>query len=77
MRSKMGITKEDPELVRMLQRTNTSYIEKSIEEQLSTANRPIMQDLKDEIRKPLDKVHSFTQEVRAEEEKIKEAIKKD
>lgn len=46
MRKKMGIDKPDTELDYMLERINTNYIEESIANQLSRANKPLLEQLK-------------------------------
>lgn len=43
IRKKLDIKEKDPELEDMLQRINTSYIERSLMEQLQRANRPLAQ----------------------------------
>lgn len=51
IREKVGIKKEDPELIKMLERIDTSYIQRSIEKQISSGesglldflNTPILQ----------------------------------
>ncbi len=45
VRREVGIKKEDPELERMLQRINTSHIERDITQQLSKANKPLGEQL--------------------------------
>lgn len=40
IRKKMGISEEDPELNEMLERINTSYIERSLVNQIERANAP-------------------------------------
>ncbi len=70
IRTKLNIKEEDPELEKMLQRTNTSYIERSVEEQLTRANQPIFGKLTRELRKPLDAVSNLANETEVEIEKI-------
>lgn len=45
IRKKLGISEEDPELETMLQRINTSYIERSLIEQIKKANQPLAKTL--------------------------------
>lgn len=40
IRKKMGISEKDPELNEMLERINTSYIERSLVNQIEKANAP-------------------------------------
>lgn len=49
MRAKMGITKSDPELVQMLEKTDADYIEQRIVEQLERANKSILNQLRKEF----------------------------
>lgn len=49
IRKEMGIKKEDPELQEMLERIDTNYIERSVLEQMTRANRPLMEQLKKEF----------------------------
>lgn len=70
IRTKLDIKEEDPELERMLQRTNTSYIERSVEDQLNRANQPIFGKLTKELKKPLDAVHQLANETESEIKKI-------
>lgn len=45
IRSKVGITEEDKRLEKMLKRIDTNYIEKSLVEQMTKANKPIAEGL--------------------------------
>lgn len=45
IRAKLGIEEKDPELEDMLQRINTSYIERSLIEQIQRANQSLAQEL--------------------------------
>jgi len=45
IRREMGIKKSDPELDKMSQRIDTSYLEKTITEQLRRANKPLVEKL--------------------------------
>lgn len=45
VRAKMGIKEDDPELSEMLERINTSYIERSIINQITQANAPLARKL--------------------------------
>ncbi len=45
IRQKLGINEVDPELEAMLQRINTSYIERSLIEQIKKANQPLAKTL--------------------------------
>lgn len=45
IRKEVGIKKPDPELDKMLERIDTSYLEKTIIEQLRRANRPLVEQL--------------------------------
>lgn len=64
----MGIKTKDPELERMIERTDTNYIERSVVEQLDRANKPIMEQLAKEfpeilkypVTKPLEIVQNIT-----------------
>jgi uncharacterized membrane protein len=49
MRQEMGIKRKDPELDKMLERTDTNYIERSVVEQLERANKPIFEQLAKEF----------------------------
>lgn len=70
IRTKLNIKEADPELDRMLQRTNTSHIERSVEEQLNRANQPIFGKLTREFKKPLEAVHQLANETELEIKKI-------
>ena len=60
IRQKIGIKTKDPELEKMLDQTDYSYIERSIVEQLERANKPLLHQLNKEIvKKPLDIVHDL------------------
>lgn len=53
MRAKMGIKGQDIELENMLKRIDTNYLEQTIQEQISRANKPLTQTFrKDFIQKP-------------------------
>lgn len=68
MRREMGINKEDPELARMLERTDTNYIERSIVDQLQRAKKPWVSQLIKEfpdiltypVKKPFEMVQNIT-----------------
>ena len=45
IRKKIGIVEEDKELEQMLKRIDTNYIEKSLVEQMSQANKPLARQL--------------------------------
>ena len=45
MRGKMGIKENDADLNKMLERIDTNYIERSVTEQLESANKPIVNQL--------------------------------
>ncbi len=49
IRKEMGIKKPDPELEKMLQRTDTSYLERTITEQLRRANKPLVEKLLNDL----------------------------
>jgi uncharacterized membrane protein len=49
IRKKMGISEKDQELEDMLERINTSYIERSLIEQIEKANTPLMKRFKDKL----------------------------
>lgn len=49
IRKEMGLKKEDPELKEMLERIDTNYIERSVLEQMSRANKPLGEQLKKEF----------------------------
>lgn len=49
VRKKVGITKDDPELTRMLEQTDAAYIEERITNQLESANKPIVTRLKPRV----------------------------
>lgn len=51
IRRKMGIKEEDPELNEMLERINTSYIERSLIEQIQRANIPLTKKLGERLAK--------------------------
>lgn len=51
VRTKVGITKDDPELKEMLERTDTSYIERVIANQMTRANKSLGEQLKSEFPK--------------------------
>lgn len=49
IRKEVGIKKPDPELDKMLERIDTSYLEKTITEQLRRANKPLVEQLLKEL----------------------------
>ncbi len=49
VRKEVGIKKPDPELDKMLERIDTSYLEKTITEQLRRANKPLVEQLLKEL----------------------------
>jgi len=49
MRKEMGIKKEDPELKEMIERIDTDYIERSVMEQMTRANKPLTEQIKKEF----------------------------
>lgn len=51
IRAKLGITSKDPQLEEMLERINTSYIERSIVEQIEKANTPITKIITSRLKK--------------------------
>lgn len=53
MRREMGIKRTDPELQQMLERIDTNYIEQSIVEQLARANKSVLNQLKNDLQKPI------------------------
>ncbi|OGE26753.1 hypothetical protein A3C32_01650 [Candidatus Daviesbacteria bacterium RIFCSPHIGHO2_02_FULL_41_14] len=67
MRREMGIKTKDMELEKMLERTDTNYIERSVVEQLQRANKSLMEQLAKEfpeilkypVTKPLEIVQSI------------------
>jgi uncharacterized membrane protein len=67
VRTKVGIKKEDPELTRMLQRIDTSYIEQSLQKQMENSNIDYMNI------NPLNAIHGpteITKEVVGKVEKV-------
>lgn len=68
IRKEMGIKKNDSELEMMLQRIDTNYIERSILEQVSRANKSLSSQLAKEfpefltypIKKPIEVIHNIT-----------------
>lgn len=50
IRKKMGVSEKDPELEEMLERINTSYIEKSVVEQISKANTPLTSRIANKLK---------------------------
>src|SRR3989338_4460943 len=68
MRKEMGLKKEDPELKEMLERIDTNYIERSVLEQMSRANKPLGEQLKKEfpelvwypVTKPVEIIQNMT-----------------
>lgn len=60
IRQKLGIKEKDPELEDMLQRINTSYIERSLIEQIQRAGTPLTRRLADRLQKDFpDILHPF------------------
>ena len=61
MRAKMGIKREDPELSRMLERIDTSYIERTLQKQVDTGTANILKIITQtshqdkSLREPQDK----------------------
>jgi uncharacterized membrane protein len=51
IRTKMGITDEDPELREMVQRINTGYIEKALVTQIERAHTPITKKIVEKMKK--------------------------
>ncbi len=49
IRAEMGIKKIDPELEKMVVRTDTSYLERTITEQLERANKPLVRKLLEDL----------------------------
>lgn len=49
VRREVGIKKPDPELDKMLERIDTSYLERTITEQLRRANKPLVEQLLKEL----------------------------
>jgi len=70
IRTEMGIKRKDPQLQEMLERIDTSYIERQITEQMSKANRSLGEQLKSEfpevlfqpVKNPLHLVRSSNEE---------------
>ena len=68
MRHKMGITDEDKELTKMLQKVNELKIEEQIQLQISAANKKIITEIRDDfpefveqaVKAPRDLVRSIT-----------------
>ncbi len=68
IRAELGIKKPDPELKEMLERIDAGYIERSIVEQLSKANKSLVEQLKTEfpellmypVKKPIELVQNMT-----------------
>ncbi len=56
---KMGINKEDKELAKMIERIDTNYIEKSLVQQLLSANKPLTEDIQPKavLQKAKDMLH--------------------
>jgi len=52
IRKQIGIKKSDPELNKMIQRIDTSYPERTITEQLSRANKPLVEKLLKDLSHP-------------------------
>lgn len=67
IRKEMGIKKEDPELAAMLERIDTNYIERSVLEQMTRANKPLTEQLKKEfpelvfypVKKPVELIQQM------------------
>lgn len=68
LRKEMGIKKQDPELEEMLKRIDTNYIEKSVVEQMSRANKPLGEQLAKDfpelllfpVKKPIEIVQNMS-----------------
>ena len=68
MRKEMGIKKEDTQLEDMLKKTDASYLERQILEQMIKANRPLVEQIIKEVpglvlypvKKPIEIVHNLT-----------------
>lgn len=56
IRKKVGITKEDPELDKMIKRIDTNYIERSIVNQIANANKSLYKDLMATLAKDVSDV---------------------
>lgn len=56
IRSKLGISEEDPELDEMIKRTNTSYIERSLINQIQKANANLATRLVDKLKKDFPEI---------------------
>lgn len=56
IRKKVGITKEDPELDKMIKRIDTNYIERSIVNQIANANKSLYKDLMATLSKDVSNV---------------------
>lgn len=56
IREKMGIKERDPELEAMLQRINTSYIERSLIEQMQRANQSLAKALVNKLNKDFPEI---------------------
>ena len=60
MRKEMGIKKADPELEEMIRRIDTNYIERSITDQMTRANKPLSDQLKSNFfTKPLEVISNI------------------
>lgn len=68
IRTEMGIKRKDPELEEMIERIDTNYIERSIINQMSRANKSIPEQLRKEfpdillypVKKPVEIIHNMT-----------------
>lgn len=56
IRSKLGISEEDPELDEMIKRTNTSYIERSLINQIQKANANMATRFVDKLKKDFPEI---------------------
>ncbi len=56
MRREMGIKEKDPELDEMIKRTNTSYIEQSLINQIQRANAPLATRIADRLKKDFPEI---------------------
>ena len=53
VRRELGIKKPDPQLDKMLERIDTSYIERSITDQMDRANKSLVNQMKSSIPEPI------------------------
>lgn len=59
IREKMGIHEEDPELSEMLERINTSYIERSLINQIEKANVPFARKISEKLKLEFPDLFTF------------------